>query len=275
MTSRFAHLASIGLAVLTGLAASGPASAANLKADYRITLAGLTLGRAALEASFDARYKLLLKAQLTGIAGLLSGSGRGSAKAVGVMSGHRLSPSGFSTTGRSGSAERTLQLSLDSGLVTEVEIKPPFEPQPDRVPLSDANKRGVVDPLSALVAVAADPQHPDQPANCDRRLPVFDGTQRFDIVLSYAETKTIKTPAYAGTVLVCNARYVPIAGHRPSRPAVKFMEDNRDMSVWLAPVPGAGVLVPVRISVSTMIGTSVVEAEKWAVTGSRGGAPAP
>ncbi|HEY0354042.1 MAG TPA: DUF3108 domain-containing protein, partial [Enterovirga sp.] len=61
----------------------------------------------------------------------------------------------------------------------------------------------------------------------------------------------------------CNARYIPIAGHRAERPAVKFMTENRDMSVWLAPVEGARVLVPLRISVRTMIGTTVIEAESW------------
>jgi len=41
------------------------------------------------------------------------------------------------------------------------------------------------------------------------------------------------------------------------------MEDNRDMSVWLAPVAGQKVLVPVRIAVRTMVGMSVVEASNW------------
>ena len=68
-------------------------------------------------------------------------------------------------------------------------------------------------------------------------------------------------------MLVCNVRYVPIAGHRLHRPATKFMQENRDMSVWLAPVEGARVLVPFRISIRTMIGTSVVEATRWGYDG--------
>ena len=249
---------------------TGVAAAATLKVDYRITLVGLTLGQADLEGNFDRdRYSLLLNAKLTGIAGLMSGSGRGGATAKGSLSGRRLVSGGFSATGRSGSAERTVQLGLEGGNANEVEIKPPFELRPDRVPLTEAHKRGVIDPLSALVAVAADPDKPFQAVNCDRTLPVFDGTQRFDVTLSYGETKAVKLPAYTGDVLVCNARYVPIAGHRPLRPAVKFMQDNRDMSAWLAPVAGTRFLVPVRISVRTTVGTSVVEAEKWVVTPGR------
>jgi hypothetical protein len=47
------------------------------------------------------------------------------------------------------------------------------------------------------------------------------------------------------------------------------MQENRDMSVWLAPVEGARVLVPFRISIRTMIGTSVVEATRWGHDGPR------
>jgi len=35
---------------------------------------------------------------------------------------------------------------------------------------------------------------------------------------------------------------------------------NRDMDVWLAPVNGGKLLVPYRISVKTMIGTTIIEA---------------
>jgi hypothetical protein len=106
------------------------------------------------------------------------------------------------------------------------------------------------------------------PANCDRTIPVFDGWTRFDIALSFAETKAVDQAGYKGPVLVCNVRYVPIAGHRSDRPATRFMAENRDISVWLAPVAGTRVLVPLRISVKTTLGTNVIEATKWVLDGS-------
>ena len=48
---------------------------------------------------------------------------------------------------------------------------------------------------------------------------------------------------------------------------MKFMEDNREMSVWLAPVEGTRVLLPIRISVRTTIGTNIIEATRWARSG--------
>lgn len=265
MRTRMLACGGLALLVLGAL----PARAATVTVGYRITLAGLTLGTADLGGTFEGdRYTLSMSAQLTGIAGLLSGSGRGAASATGAVVGSRLVPTGFSATGRSSSAERTVRVAISSGNANRIEIDPPFQETPDmppRVPLRDADKLGIVDPLSAVVAVAAQRAKPDEAANCNRTVPVFDGTQRFNVVLSYAETKAVQRPGFAGNVIVCNARYVPVSGHRPERWAVKFMAQNRDMSVWLAPVQGTRVLVPLRISVMTYFGMSVVEAEKWRV----------
>ena len=57
------------------------------------------------------------------------------------------------------------------------------------------------------------------------------------------------------------------AGHRPDRPGVKFMEDNTEMSVWLAPVEGTRVLLPLRIAVRTQLGLNIIEATRWSRSG--------
>ncbi|MDB5511265.1 MAG: hypothetical protein JWR08_748 [Enterovirga sp.] len=254
------------VAVLLWASFAGQAAAATLKVDYRITLAGLTLGSADIAGSFEGeRYDLRMNAHLTGLAGLFTASGRGGAAASGTFAGNRVVTSGFSATARSGGAERTAQIAIAAGNASEVRIEPPFEFRPDRVPIEETHKQSILDPLSGLLAVSANRARMDDPANCNRTLPIFDGTQRFNVLLSYAGTQVFRKPGFSGTVLVCNARYVPIAGHRPQRWAVKYMQDNREMAVWLAPVEGTRVLVPVRINVQTYLGMSVIEAEKWAV----------
>ena len=100
---------------------------------------------------------------------------------------------------------------------------------------------------------------PIGPAACNRTLPLFDGGVRFDITLAFTGVRQVKGPGYAGPVAVCSARYKPIAGHRPDRPATKFMTNNKEMEVWLAPVGGTHFVVPYRISILTMIGTTVIE----------------
>jgi len=202
--------------------------------------------------------------KLTGLARMLTG-GKGAATVSGSILGAQPQPSTFAITSHSSSEQRTVRMGLSGGNVAAVDVNPPVDEKPDRVAIKDADKRGVVDPLSALLMPVAAGKGPMDPANCGRTLPIFDGAARFNVVLSYGETRTVDIPGYGGQVLVCNARYVPISGHRALRPATKFMEENKDISVWLAPVAGQKVLVPVRIAVRTMVGMSVVEASNWSL----------
>lgn len=241
--------------------------AQTLKVDYSISLAGLPLGTAELTSAFEgARYRMEAGVRLSGLARMLTG-GRGAATASGAIVGGQPQPAGFALTSRSSKEQRTVRLGFSGGNVAAAEVDPPLDEKPDRVPVKEGDTRGVVDPVSALLMPALASGSLMDPANCNRRLPVFDGAARFDVVLSHAETRNADVPGYSGRVLVCNARYVPVSGHRTERPSTKFMQDNRDMSVWLAPLEGQRVLVPVRVAVRTMVGMSVLEASAWSLDG--------
>lgn len=246
-----------------GKAGAAPAA---LAVDYTIALAGLRIGTARLAGTFEREsYRMDVSATLTGLVGAITG-GQGSARSSGTIGAGPL-PNAFSIATRTANSGIAVRMALARGNVVQTEITPPLIDMQDRVPVTAAEKRGIVDPASALVMPARAGSAPTDPANCDRTLPLFDGATRFNVVLSYAETREVQKPGYAGPVLVCNARYQAIAGHRPDRPGVKFMEDNREMSVWLAPVEGTHLLVPLRISVLTEIGTNIIEATRWSRTG--------
>lgn len=250
-------------ALIAGYTAAVPACAATLNAQYSITVAGLPLGTADVAAAFEGpRYELRLQAKLAGLAELFASGGL-SASASGAVARGRPTPTTFAVTSRGAREQRTVQMGMERGRVAAVSIEPPLDEAVDRVPIKEAHKRGVVDPVSALLMPALGRGDPMSPGNCNRTIPVFDGAARFDIVLSYAATHQVQTPGYAGPVLVCSVRYVPVAGHRAERPGTRFMQDNRDMSVWLAPLEGTQMLAPLRIAVQTTIGMSVVEAARW------------
>ncbi len=252
-----ARLAGVVAALFASAATGG---AQEFSARYGITLAGLSIGQATLEASLSgSTYTLNVSSALTGLVGAVA-KGRGAATAKGNLAGTGVLSNGFSLNATNGRDTRTIQVAAASGSVRTVAIEPPFELKEDRVPLRDSHKIGVIDPVSALLMPARTADPLDK-ANCDRRIPVFDGSQRFDVVLSYAGTRQVKSEkGYSGPVLVCSARYVPVAGHRPERKVTKFMIANREMDAWLAPVNGGKLLVPYRISVKTMIGTTIIEA---------------
>lgn len=258
----FAALCSIAV-----VAGAPDVRAAQLEAVYDISLAGFSVGTADVKSRFDgSAYEINLQARLTGFAGLLM-SGRGAASASGSVAGARVVPRAFAVNSRSSRASRTVRMGLRSGAIAAVEIEPPLQEHADAVPVQRQHKQGVVDPVSAFLMPATVRGALTDPRNCERTIPVFDGASRFDIVLSYGGTREIDKPGYTGPVIVCNARFRAIAGHRPGREAVRFMEENRDMNVWLAPFEANRTLLPMRVEVRTQIGVSVIEASRVTMGG--------
>jgi hypothetical protein len=232
------------------------------RAVYGVTLLGLPIGTANLTAALDrARYKIEVQARLTGLAGMVTG-GKGAGQASGSFAQGRPLSAGYSAAGSNGRESRTVQMAMANSAATAIEITPPIIKKPDAIPVLDGHKRGVTDPVSALFMPVPGGQGAASPAACNRTIPVFDGNARYDIALSYAGVREVQGSGYAGPVAVCNARFVPISGHRNNK-ASQFMAANRDMQVWLAPIPGTQLVAPYRISVRSEIGMVVIEASRF------------
>ena len=243
------------------------AQAETLHVTYSVSLVGLPIGVANLEANLtQSSYTIDAHAKITGLAYLFSRA-RGASSGQGAIVDNRVVPSSFATIASNAIMTRTIRMSLAANAVTGVDITPPFDDKPDRVPLSEQDKQGVVDPVGAVVVPVPAKGPLVGPASCDRRIPVFDGYTRFDVDLTYVGQRDVSAKGYKGPVAVCAIRYVPIAGHRRDRPSTKFMADNKDLEVWLAPVAGAHVLMPFRISARTMIGMTVIEASEFRLDG--------
>ncbi|WP_319935780.1 DUF3108 domain-containing protein [Lichenihabitans sp. Uapishka_5] len=254
-------------AVLAGLGVlTTAAQAETVRTRYGISLIGLPFGTATVSGTLEPQaYKIELQMKLTGLASILSGS-KGAATATGALPGNHVSPTTYATTSSSGDITRTVRMSMVNNNVDQSEITPPWDPFPDRVPVTEADRRAIVDPMSALIMTVPGTGPVIGPAACERTIPVFDGAARFDVVLAFVGTRKVKTKGYAGDVAVCSVRYHPVAGHRANRPGTKFMADNKDMEAWLAPIGQSRIVVPYRISVATMIGTVVVEANQFEVS---------
>ncbi len=257
----FAVLAAASLAGVT------LADAETLRVHYGVSLIGLPIGAASVNATVEpSTYKVEANAKLSGLASMLSSS-HGAATATGAFASGHLSPATYATTSANSTMTRTIRMAMDAGTVRGVDISPPFDPQMKRVPVTDADRRNIVDPLSAFVMTVPAGAPAVGPAACDRKLPIFDGAVRFDIALSYVGTRHVKAKGFEGDVAICAARYIPISGHREDSKASQFMADNRNLEVWLAPVGSTRVLFPFRIAVRTMVGTTVIEADEFATDG--------
>ena len=251
------------LGVLAAAALIGGARADVLHATYRVSLVGLPIGAVNLNADLTpTSYSIQGDGKLTGLVRLFANAQGASAGKGAIVQG-RISPATFATIAASSNMVRTIRMALAGNAVTGVDISPPFDDKPDRVPLGPGDEQNIVDPVGAVV-IPAPPSGPLlSPAACNRKIPIFDGYTRFDIDLTYVGERSVMAKGYDGRVVVCAARYVPISGHRRDRPATKFMADNKDLEVWLAPIERDRVLFPFRVSVRTMIGTTVVEASEF------------
>src|SRR5262249_11798387 len=156
------------------------------------------------------------------------------------------------------------------GNVKELAATPP--PSSDRVPVTNSNRQGIVDPLTALLFSAAAAGEGLSQEACRRTLPIFDGHQRYDLKLAFKRMdKVTAERGYAGPVVVCSVSYEAIAGHRANIPLVKYLSDGREMEIALAPIAGTRLLAPFRLSVVSTLANLMIEANRFETTT----APAP
>jgi len=259
--------AAVLAACLVGLPAAAAADSAKVGGVYDISFGGVPFaeGKLSLVVEGDA-YSAKVSMRPSAVARIFS-SETVDAEAAGWLRDAAVVPGRYSLKSSTEDKTTLVKMSLSGGTLKSVDVSPRPKRHKDQVPVESRHWRNVVDPLSAIVMTVRDPAEATGPEGCDRTLPVYDGWSRFDIPLSYKGTKTVETKSFHGTVVMCAARWVPIAGHRRNKLSVKFMQENRDLEVWLAPVGGTGVLVPFRIAVGTMRGTLVLEARDLKMTG--------
>lgn len=252
----------LALAGTLGLATSARADG-RLEAKYVLTVGGVELGRASVVAvASDATYEISGSGRITGVLRAVT-AGKGRAAARGTLDGARMLPQLYALNAEAGDTPETARLVMADGALRDMDVEPPLKPHPDRVPLTDAVLRNILDPMSGAFVYVPGTADLLSKAACDRSVPVFDGRQRYDVALKFQRIEEVKTEGYAGPAVVCTVRYTPVAGHRPSRSTVKYMAENKNMSVWLVPLPGTRLLAPFKVSVATMIGTAVFSATSF------------
>jgi hypothetical protein len=240
-----------------GAIVSPAAATERVSGRYDIMIGGLQVGVAGFEGRIsNDSYQTSVSLRLSGVSRLIA-SGRGSATASGRIAGGRAVPANYALTLNTTQQNEAIRMSMSGGSVGSHSAEPERPVAADQVPLTAAHRQGVLDPLSAGLFVVAGSGPTLSPEACAKTFPVFDGRQRYDLTFSFARTEALKVPGYDGPAVVCNARYRPIAGHRPAVTAP--MEQNRDMQIWLAPVAGSRALVPARIMIRTPMGLAQIE----------------
>ena len=262
--SRFRRTAARSLGLLAGVAAFclavSQASAESLRASYALSIIGVPIGNADAAASIEpGGYKIDIGLRLSGLAALVT-KAKGAATANGVIANGAVLSNAYANTTANANETRTVRMGLASGTVRAVEISPPFLDMDERVPVTQAHKTSILDPVSALVMSVPAGQPLVGQTACDRTIPVYDGLVRFNVSLFYKGMRNVHAKGYTGPVSVCSARYTPISGYKLDSQSTRYMAQNRDMEVWLAPMAQVHVVVPYYIKIGTKQGSLVIQA---------------
>jgi Protein of unknown function (DUF3108) len=255
------------MTVLAALASDArqPASAqGRLEAEYLVTIAGLPIGHGnwVVEIS-DNAYTAAASGATAGLLKFITGA-QGTGAARGIISDGRPVPTSYAATIIDSRHVDQVRIALDGGNVTDFTAEPPLIPLPDRIPVTDADRRGVVDPMTSALTRVGGSGDPVNPQACDRKIAVFDGRVRYDLHSEYKRMETVKAErGYEGPAVVCSLYFTPISGFVPSRATIRYLVELRDAEVWLAPIAGTRVLVPFRFAMPTPLGLGVLEARQF------------
>ena len=255
----------LALASILAAAAAGPAFAqGKLDAQYSVTLAGIQIGKGSwLIDIADTQYTATANGTTTGLLRAFTG-GRGDTAAHGTLQAGRTMSSIYSSTINTSKKSDETRLTIANGNVKEFTVDPPQDNNPERVPLTESHQHGVIDPMTGSLVHVGGTGDPVSAEACQRTVSVFDGRMRYDLQMAFKRMEMVKADkGYAGPVVVCAVYFSPIAGHVPSRTAIKYLAKLRDMEVWLAPIAGTRVLAPYRAEGPTPVGHIVLQATQF------------
>ncbi len=253
------------LAALTvlAIAPTGPAipedaasSDKHITASYRVDVGRLNLGTFRLTTVVRGQnYEMRGEGRFQILQGLIY-RWTGSTSSNGRFARGNPQPATYALNYR-GSKSGQLRMTFEGGAVSEVSMVPHYQPSPHIVPVQKEQLEGVLDPMSAAFLYARS-DNPDGDLNvCNQVVPVFDGQQRFDLVLTPKRTERLdktRSTGHARVAAVCQVKFVPISGYQPDNPGIKQLTLTNDIEVWLVSLPGTDMYVPYRIVLPTAIG---------------------
>jgi hypothetical protein len=252
------------MAALAADAGHGAAAQTRLDAEYSATLAGLPIGHGnwVIEVTDD-QYSAAASGSTSGLLRVFT-SARGTGTTRGSFNGEQLVPTSYVATIDWDRKIDDVRMVMAGGNVKDFYAEPPLIPHPERIPVTDADRRGVLDPMSSTISRVGGTGDPVSPQACGRKVAVFDGRVRYDLRSEFKRIEKVKAErGYQGTVVVCAVYFEPISGYIPSRAAIKYLAELRDAEVWLAPIAGTRVLVPFRFSLPTPLGLGVLQATQF------------
>lgn len=248
--------------VAAGLAPHAEANAqswpASVRADYDVSFNGFAVGSFEFQAEAERQsYTITGNASLSLLLGAISW--KSEIRTAGALAKEAPKPAGYALEVVSGSKAISTRVGFEEGGVRSISNVPLLLHSVPVVPLKAQHLQGVVDPMSAMMMLAS------SNTPCERRLPIFDGRERFDLVFTRKGETRIneqQPSGQPGIGHICKVRYVPIAGHKSEDSGTRYMASNDDIEVVLRPIPSAKLFVPYQISIPLPVGSAKLTSKR-------------
>jgi hypothetical protein len=243
-----------------GLGLATPAFAAEpTTVNYTMSLAGLPIGSATMVMTPNGSSTSVAIAGKAGgpfeigrmNASAVIGTGSVTAKdATNATLSSRGQPgnSSFSYDGTSRRGPGRIAMTVAGSRVTALDAKIPDSTEAVRVPVTEAHKTGVVDPLSVLGQIVQ-PGGTMQPEGlCGKTHAIFTGQSRLTMTGTPVEARAVSGLPQGFKALACRVTLTPVSGHRTdkgsaaqARTASLIFAQSLDQAktvLWSLSVPG-------------------------------------
>jgi hypothetical protein len=252
-----------GAAMLLG-APDAALAQGKLDARYEATLAGIPVGKGTWTVEIgDDQFSAAASGGTMGLLNTLAG-GSGTGAAQGRVVNGALVASSYSATTKTSKKSEAIRMVLSGGNVKEFAIEPEPPVDADRLPVTEAHRRGVYDPMTGSMIKVPGTSDVLSPDSCRTGAGIFDGRMRYDLKLDFKRMETVKAEkGYHGPAVVCALYFTPVAGYIPDRAVIKYLAAQRNIEIAFAPVAGTRILVPFRMTIPTPLGPAVLEATQF------------
>ncbi|HEX3808716.1 MAG TPA: DUF3108 domain-containing protein [Rhizomicrobium sp.] len=265
---RFRRLAPAAFALALTLPAFA-AEPSTLDANYTIAFWAVPFGHTSYQGKFaGGGYSAGSHFETSGVVSVFWNSII-DATVSGHISGRDVHPAVYdSYTRRSSKKVQQVKVTFD-GAMPSTYANPAYNTT--KYPVTDEQKKGSVDPMSAISTILAGVTATD--ANpCGSGVRVFDGRRRYDVLFTYLKDVPAKMDngLFNGTAHLCQIHYNEIAGYKQK--ILKEGEALPQMFAWFVDVPAKGApngryVVAIKLWSTLSLGTVTATLDNLKVDG--------
>jgi hypothetical protein len=213
---RIIGLSLVPILMLTSAESRSADAPARLNAYYTATLLGLPIGHISWAVDLkENRFSSVATGSISGVLRLFLDA-QGSVAAEGRLSGGKPVPSKFQLKLLAGKWSDEVGIVFSGNRAKESVLSASVSQSADYVPIKDSDRVGASDPMTALLVYVGGTGITTVPQACERTVAIFDGHTRYNLRLAFERFGTARpTEGYQGQVVVCSAKFLPVAGYDP------------------------------------------------------------